>query len=217
MSYGLPAFFNHSQLHIMKKAGLLMIIGSLLLTGLFKFPLWQIILGAPQYPIPLGINIHIDGLQDVREFDIKNIDSLNHYIGMKVLPKASEMWEFSVFPKVVLTMIVLGVLIGLLGYFKKISHNWYAVWFITMSVLGVMGMYDFNLWLVDYGTDLDPHAIIKLVDDAGNLITYKPPLFGYQKLLNFDVSSLPHTGGYMMFAGMMLIAYAYFVGRKAKS
>ena len=44
---------------IMKKASIIMIIGSLLLLGLFKFPLWNIMLGAPQYPDPLGMNIYI--------------------------------------------------------------------------------------------------------------------------------------------------------------
>jgi hypothetical protein len=200
----------------MKKAGLIMIIGTLLLSGLFVFPLWQIMLGAPQYPEPLGINIHLDGLQDVNEFDIQNIDGLNHYIGMKTLPKPEDMWEFDVFPKVILGMIALGVLFGLFGYLKKLSANWFLGWFILMSVLGIMGMYDFNLWLLDYGTDLDPHAIIKLKDAAGNLITYKPPLFGHQKLLNFDVTSLPHIGGYLMFAGMSLVLYAFYLGKKAK-
>ncbi|MGB5363269.1 MAG: hypothetical protein WBN17_08195, partial [Aureibaculum sp.] len=103
----------------MKKAGIIMVLGSLLLLGLFKFPLWNIMLGAPQYPDPLGMNIHINGIKGVSEFDIQNIDGLNHYIGMKTIPKPEEMWEFSVFPKVIITMVLLGVVIGLLGYFNK--------------------------------------------------------------------------------------------------
>src|SRR5690554_7764199 len=85
----------------MKKAGILMIVGSLLLLGLFKYPLWNIMLGAPQYPDPLGMDIYIQGIQGVEEFDIQNIDGLNHYIGMKTIPKVEEMWEFDVFPIVV--------------------------------------------------------------------------------------------------------------------
>ena len=57
-----------------------MIIGPLFLLGLFSYPLWNIMLGAPQYPEPLGMNIHIDGLRDMNEFDLQNIDGLNHYI-----------------------------------------------------------------------------------------------------------------------------------------
>lgn len=198
----------------MKKAGIIMIIGSLLLLSLFKFPLWNIMLGAPQYPEPLGMNIHIDGIKGVSEFDLTNIDGLNHYIGMKVIPKPTDMWEFSVFPKVISTMAALGVLIGLLGFFSKVSYKWFIGWFIIMAVLGMLGMYDFNEWLTSYGSDLDPHAIIKVVNPDGTPMSYKPPLLGYQKMLNFDVTSLPHTGGYLMFVGMALTVVAFFVGKK---
>ncbi|MDX5584511.1 MAG: hypothetical protein QNK20_06190 [Aureibaculum sp.] len=198
----------------MKKAGLIMIIGSLFLLGLFKFPLWNIMLGAPQYPDPLGMNIFINGIQGAAEFDIQNIDGLNHYIGMKTIPKPEDMWEFKVFPLVIGGMVALGVFIGLLGLMSKISYKWFLCWFILMSVLGILGMYDFNNWLTSYGSDLDPHAIMKILNADGTPMTYKPPLFGTQKMLNFDVYSYPHTGAYMMFVGMMLTVVAFFVGKK---
>ncbi len=191
-----------------------MIIGSLLLLGLFKFPLWNIMLGAPQYPDPLGMNIHIDGIKGVSEFDLQNIDGLNHYIGMKTIPKAEEMWEFSVFPKVIFGMVLLGIVIGLLGFFNKVSYKYFIGWFVLMSILGVLGMYDFNNWLADYGGNLDPHAIIKVTNPDGTPMSYKPPLIGFKKLLNFDVTSLPHTGGYLMFIGMSLTLVSFWLGRK---
>ena len=199
----------------MKKAGIIMILGSLLLLGLFKFPLWNIMLGAPQYPEPLGMNIYIQGIKGVQEFDLQNIDGLNHYIGMKTIPKAEDMWEFSVFPKVIIAMVILGVIIGFLGYLEKVSYKYFLGWFLFMSILGVLGMYDFNNWLIDYGSNLDPHAIIKVTNPDGTPMSYKPPLLGFQKLLNFDVTSLPHIGGYLMFIGMALTLVAYWLGRKA--
>jgi hypothetical protein len=171
-------------------------------------------LGAPQYPDPLGMNIHIDGIRGVNEFDIQNIDGLNHYIGMKTLPKPEEMWEFSAFPLVIGIMIGLGVFVGILGYFKKVNYKWFLGWFIVMSVLGVLGMYDFNEWMVDYGTNLDPNAIMKLANPDGTPMTYKPPLFGHTKMLNFDVTSLPSTGAWFMFTGMMLTIVAFVLGWK---
>ncbi|WP_291865889.1 hypothetical protein [Maribacter sp.] len=198
----------------MKKAGVLMMLGSLLLLGLYSFPLWNIMLGAPQYPEPLGMNIHITGIQGVSEFDIQNIDGLNHYIGMKTIPKPEEMWEFQTFPKVIGGMVALGFIIGFLGFIGRISYKWFLFWFIFMSVLGLLGMYDFNEWLLDYGSNLDPHAIIKVTNPDGTPMSYKPPLIGFKKLLNFDVTSLPHTGGYMMFVGMSMTIIAFFVGKK---
>lgn len=190
-----------------------MIIGSLFLSGLFFLPLWNIELGAPQYPEPLGLNIYIDGIQGQSEFDIQNIDGLNHYIGMKTLPKPEDMWEFSVFPIVVFGMIALGMLLGLLGMFRKVSSIWFLAWFILMSILGALGIYDFNLWMIDYGTDLDPNAILKLQNPDGTPMSYKPPLIGHKQLLNFDAYSYPRMGAYLMLFGMFLTLIAYFKGR----
>jgi hypothetical protein len=200
----------------MKRAGILMIIGSSLLLGLFIFPMWNIRLGAPQYPEPLGINIHVNGLQGESEFDIQNIDGLNHYIGMKTLPKPDEMWEFSVFPKVVWAMAGLGILIGILGFLGKVSPIWFLVWFILMTILGTLGIYDFNLWLVSYGSDLDPNAILKLANPDGTPMKYNPPLIGHKKLLNFDAFSYPRSGGILLGFGMFLTLVAYFLGKKNK-
>ncbi len=75
-----------------------------------SFPCGTSCWGHLNIPDPLGINIHIDGIRDVNEFDIQNIDGLNHYIGMKTLPKPEEMWEFSTFPIVIGIMIFLGSL-----------------------------------------------------------------------------------------------------------
>ena len=199
----------------MKKASILMIIGALSILGLFFLPMWNIMLGAPQYPEPLGIDIYINGLQGQNEFDIQNIDGLNHYIGMKTLPKPEDMMEFTIFPLVTLTMAFLGVAIGLMGYFKNISPNWFLFWFVLMSVLGIIGIYDFNLWLIEYGTDLNPNAIMKLMSPDGTAMKYNPPLLGHKKLLNFDAYSYPRSGGVMLWVGMMMTLAAYFVGRKS--
>lgn len=191
-----------------------MMFGSALLLGLFIFPLWSISLEAPQYPNGIGMNIHLDGLQGKEKHDIQNIDGLNHYIGMRNLPKSDEMWEFSVFPKVVGGMSLLGIFIGLIAYFKKISPKWFLAWLGILCVLGVLGMYDFNNWMIDYGTNLDPKAIMKMTDVNGNPLSYKPPLFGTQKILNFVAHSYPHIGAYMMSFGMFLTFLAYIVGVK---
>ena len=191
-----------------------MIIGPLFLLGLYVFPLWNIMLGAPQYPDPLGLNIHISGLQGTNEFDIQNIDGLNHYIGMQTLPKPEDMWEFGTFPLIIGIMVAIGVSIGILGYFDKVSYKWFIGWFALMSIMGVLGMYDFNEWLVDYGTNLDPNAIMKLTNLDGTPMTYKPPLLGHVKMLNFDVTSLPSIGAWLMFLGMMLTLTAGILGWK---
>jgi hypothetical protein len=133
---------------------------------------------------------------------------------MRKLPKQDEMWEFSVFPKVIGGMAILGILIGLLGLFKKVSYKWFLGWLVLMTVLGVMGIFDFNAWMTDYGTNLDPKAIMKMTDADGNPLSYKPPLFGSRDILNFTAHSYPAIGAVLMGIGMFLTFIAYIIGLK---
>ena len=191
----------------MRKSKILMIVGSLLLLGLFAFPLWNITLEAPQYPIPLGMDIYINKFADTNEFDIKNINLMNHYVGMQYIPESIP--EFKIFPVVIGIMSVFGILIGFIG-----KHKWFLGWFILMSVLGIAGMYDFYLWEYDYGHNLDPKAIMKFTNPDGSIMGFQPPLFGSRDILNFKAHSYPRIGAYFMFAGMMLTLVAFFVGNR---
>ena len=184
-----------------------MIIGSLLLLGLFVFPLWNITLEAPQYPIPLGMDIHISKFVDTHEFDIKNINLMNHYVGMQYIPEAIP--EFKIFPWAIGIMAALGVIIGFFGNYKL-----FLVWFVVMALLGIAGMYDFYMWEYDYGHNLNPKAIMKFTNPDGSIMGFQPPLFGTKHILNFTAHSYPRLGAYFMFVGMFLTFIAFFVGKK---
>lgn len=160
-------------------------VAVILLAGVFLFPLWQITLEAAQFPGGLRLNIWInkfsgdEGGGDI----IKNINILNHYIGMQYIEPDS-IPELKYFPYVVYAMMGLGI-VALL-----INKMWsYAAWFILMSLLGALGIYDFYLWMYDYGHNLDPEAPIKIEG-----MSYMPPLFGEKDLLNFYVKSYPQLG-----------------------
>ena len=203
----------------MKKSQIIMIIGALLLAALYFYPLWKITLLAPQYPEPLGLNIHITHLSDgVQYNDVKNIDLLNHYIGMAHLPteenvakkEVEPFIEFTLFPIVIGIMIAFGLFAGFKG-----NPKWYLVWLVIMVILGIAGLYDFYLWLSSYGHNLDPNAILKITDPiTGKPMGYQPPFFGYKKILNFEVYSYPALGAYMMATGMLLSFVAFKIGKK---
>lgn len=186
----------------------LMIVGALLLLGTFVLPLWNIQLEAPQYPIPLGMNIHLDKITDQAPHDVKNINLLNHYVGMKEIPE--HMKEFDVFPKVVGTMVLLGVLVGLFA-----GHRAYLGWFTLMCLLGLVGMYDFYRWEYDYGHDLDPKAIMKFTHEDGTPMGFQPPLWGSKDILNFRAHSYPRAGSVLIFVSIGLSFAAFWVGRIA--
>ncbi|MBT8303076.1 MAG: hypothetical protein KJP09_01285 [Bacteroidia bacterium] len=191
----------------MKKPRILMILGALFPLLLFVFPLWKITLEAPQYPIPLGMYIHINDFSDVNPHDIKNINIMNHYVGMKYIPEAIP--EFKIFPTGIIITSILGLLIAFRGNYK-----WFLGWFILMVSLSIAGLYDFYLWEHDYGHDLDPKAIMKFTNPDGSIMGFQPPLFGSKDILNFKAHSYPQLGAYALAIGMAFSFVSYFVGKK---
>lgn len=188
----------------------MMILGSVLILGLFLFPLWNITLEAPQYPIPLGMDIYINDFSDANPHDIKNINLMNHYVGMKYIPESIP--EFKIFPAVIIIMSVLGILIGLKG-----NKKWFIGWGIAMVLLAIAGIYDFYLWEHDYGHNLDPKAIMKFTNPDGSVMGFQPPLFGSKDILNFRAHSYPQLGAYFLGAGMALsIAAVWFWNKEEK-
>jgi len=191
----------------MKKSRILMFLGALLPLMLFVWPLWKITLEAPQYPIPLGMNIYINDFADANPHDIKNINLMNHYVGMKYIPEAIP--EFKIFPAGILITTVLGLLVAFKGRYK-----WYLYWGILMVLLSTAGLYDFYLWEHDYGHNLDPRAIMKFTNPDGSVMGFQPPLFGIKHILNFTAYSYPKGGAYCLAAGIAVAFLAYFLGRK---
>lgn len=191
----------------MRKSRVIMIAAALFLCAPFFLPIWRIVLEAPQYPTPLGLDIHITKIVDMNPNDVKNINLMNHYIGMKDIP--AHLPELDIFPVVIGVMAGLGLLAGLRG-----KTRWIAGWFVVMTVLGCMGMYDFYRWEYDYGHSLKPKAIIKFTNPDGTPMAYQPPVLGTKKILNFTVSSYPQPGGYLVTLAIALSFVAAVVGWK---
>ncbi|WP_420321978.1 hypothetical protein [Flagellimonas sp.] len=190
-----------------KNSKIVMFIAVLLPLLLFVFPLWKITLEAPQYPTPLGMYIHINDFSDANPHDIKNINLMNHYVGMKYIPDAIP--EFKIFPIGIISTVIIGLLIAF-----KANYRWYLYWFILMIVLSAAGLYDFYLWEHDYGHDLDPKAIMKFTNPDGSVMGFQPPLFGSKDILNFRAHSYPQLGAFGLGLGMALSFVAYRLGKK---
>ncbi len=191
----------------MKKSRILMFIAPLLMLGLFVFPLWNITLEAPQYPTPLGMDIYINDFASVNPHDIKNINLMNHYVGMKFIPDAIP--EFKIFPIGIISSVILGLLIAF-----KANYKWYLYWFILMVLLSTAGLIDFYLWEHDYGHDLDPKAIMNFKNPDGSVMGFQPPLYGSKDILNFTAHSYPKLGALFMATGIATGLLAFFVGKR---
>ena len=176
------------KLTIPGKISIIIII--LFLTTLWLFPMWRIDLRAPQYPGGLSMQIW---LNDVKG-DVAIINGLNHYIGMKTIHK-DDFAEFVYLPIVMLTFMGLGILVLLLK--KKV---FYYIWALTFVLIALYSFYDFYKWEYAYGHHLDPNAPIQVPG-----MSYQPPLFGYKKLLNFEVLSQPDVAGWFFIAVGILV------------
>ena len=177
---------------LLKRSRLLFLLAVLLPGCAVFFPLWQIMMWAPQYPEGLSMKIWVNNLSG----DIRVINALNHYIGMKNI-------EVEMFPEFkFMIWIILGiVLAGLVLVW--INRRWSIYLFLSFLLLtGFAALYDFYAWGYDYGHNLDPEAPIKIPG-----LTYQPPVIGTKQLLNFTAYSGPDIGGWLFIISGLLVVF----------
>jgi len=185
---------------------ILIVIAAVALSVTYYTPLWKIALVAPQYPEGLGFQIWINQIQGEHPGDLKKINSLNHYIGMKTINPES-IPELKVMPWVMRAMMLLGLVAALLG-----KRKFLLIWLVVFLVAAAGGFVDYYLWGYDYGHNLDTaHAIIKIPG-----MSYQPPLIGSKKLLNFTAISLPGSGGWAATGSFVLAALVWLYEKRRK-
>lgn len=184
-----------------------MLAAVLLLVLLYVTPLWSITLFAPQYPEGLGMLIRLDTIEGMKEFDLRNINALNHYIGMRPID-ASSIPELRFMPWIVGALIASGVATALFGGIRAV-----CAWIVSLGVAGVAGLVDFWRWGYEYGHHLDVDVAVIAVPG----MTYQPPLIGSKQLLNFTATSLPHLGGLAACFAALLAMTALVVALRKRS
>ena len=164
----------------------LLLLAVVLLIPTYFLPLWRMTMFAPQYPEGLRLDIYsykLDGGNKGQ--DVKEINLLNHYIGMQDLDTA-DFAEFKWIP------FVVGGL-GLL-FLRAAAHGKMAHLVDVLVLFGYFSLYSlwsfgYKMW--SYGHNLDPTAPVK-VDP------FMPPLVGHKTLANFEVYSYPALGSYSL-------------------
>ena len=176
---------------------LLLVAASAALVLVYFFPLWNLTMFAPQYPDGLRMEIyatHLTGGNGGQ--DVKEINVLNHYIGMHDIEE-SDFTEFKWIPFVV---GALGLLFLRAAVHGKMS-NLLDVLVLTVYFAG-FSMASFVLRLYSYGHSLSPAAPVKVEP-------FMPPLVGYRQLANFEVYSYPAGASYALGAAMLLVILAF--------
>lgn len=173
----------------------LLIISVLLLASTLVLPLWDIAIFAPQYPEGLSLQIWLSRIGG----DLNNINILNHYVGMKPI-SPSDIPELTYFPYLILGIMALGIVAVL----KPIKLSVLA-YFSAFALFAVFSLYDFWKWEYDYGHNLNPDAPIKVPG-----MSYQPPLFGTETLLNITIYSYPAAGGWLMMFSFLAVLYVMY-------
>lgn len=184
---------------------LLVLAAPAVLAALFV-PLWTISLSAPQYPEGIGMHIWAHQITGHDRYDLRRINQLNHYIGMKeIVPESIP--ELKFMPYILGFLAAFALLAGVVG-----SRRWVVAWLGLLMVLAVAGLADFYVWGRDYGTNLDPRAPIKVPG-----LTYQPPLIGSKQLLNITATSYPAAGGFLLMLAGLLGAGALVLDLRARN
>ncbi len=184
----------------------LVLIAALLLLPTYLAPLWKLTMFAPQYSGGLRLSIYSYKLEGGNQGqDIKEINLLNHYIGMRDL-SAAEFSEFKWIPFVVGALVLVFLRCALIGSISSLVDI-----FVLYIYFGLFSLWSFGYKLDNYGHNLAPTAPVKVAP-------FMPPLFGHRKLANFDVYSYPAPGAYALTAVALVLAAAMILaGREERA
>lgn len=183
---------------------ILTVAAALALLVVFLFPLWNMTFFSNQYTDGLTLDIYayrLEGGKTPNRDDLREINSLNHYIGMRPLLE-SDFGEFTWLPFAIGGLTVFALRAAVLGKMSKLVDV-----FVAFVYFSLYSFWSFYYRLYSYGHNLDPTAAIKVPP-------FTPPLFGEQVVGNFTVYSYPEFGSYIFFLyGLLLVAAIYWALR----
>jgi hypothetical protein len=149
-------------------------------------PLWRIRMVAPQYPTGLTLDVYSYTIQGGNEGrDLPEINTLNHYIGMKHLDRA-DFTDLDWIPFAIGALILLALRLAAVGDVRALVDLAVLTGYFSLFSAG---RFVFKLW--SYGHDLDPHAPI-------HMDPFMPAVIGSKQVGNFATVSYPLLGSYLL-------------------
>lgn len=185
---------------------ILIVLGGVLLLPTFFMPLWNMTLYSNQFPDGLVLNIYshkLEGGKTPNRDDLKEINSLNHYIGMRALQE-EDFTEFKWIPFVIGGVMLLAFRVVVLGKMSKLVDL-----LVLFTYFGLFSLWSFYHKLYLYGHELDPTAAVKVPP-------FTPPMFGHNTMANFEVYSYPGAGSYFMALMPLMLLAAMWLSRKER-
>jgi copper chaperone NosL len=162
-------------------------------------PYWQMELDAPQYPQGLGVQAYVNRL----EGDVREIDGLNHYIGMRPLEEAAQLERsLSIFLIAVTSLLIVAAIF--------IHTKWAALLALPALLYPAIFLADLYFWLRNFGQNLDPTAAL-----SNTIQPFTPPVLGEGLIGQFRTIASPDSGLYLAFLASFLILIGLFFHRRA--
>lgn len=170
-----------------------MIARILLLVSIF-FPFWHMELEAPQYPNGLFLTAYCNHLTG----DVREIDGLNHYIGMRPLGEAAA------FERGAAVWMILAMVLLVEG--AAFVHSKWAVLLALPAIAFPLGfIVDLYLWMRTFGLNLDPKAPL-----SKSVKPFVPTVIGEGGIGQFKTYAEFGTGYWLAVAGALCIVVGFF-------
>lgn len=152
----------------------------------FTQPLWRISMEAAQYPKGLTLDIHAHKLEGGNDgVDIDEINTLNHYIGMAKIDRAS-MADLDWIPFALGALVVLALRVAAIGNVRMLLDLAVLTGYVTLFAFG-----RFAYRLYTFGHNLSPDAPMEVEP-------FMPVLLGTRQVANFTTHSFPHAGSALL-------------------
>ncbi len=193
-----PTEFSRHPLRYAMPTVLLTVARVLLLVSIF-LPYWHMELEAPQYPNGLVLTAFVNHLSG----DVREIDGLNHYIGMRPLNDAARLErQASVWMIVAMVFLMEGAIV---------THSrWAGLLAIPAVAFPPLFLLDLHYWMRTFGQNLDPNAPL-----SASVKPFTPTILGEGGIGQFRTYAEMGSGLHLAFAAAGVILLALWFHRRA--
>lgn len=170
----------------------------LLLVSIF-FPYWNMELVAPQYPNGLYLTAYVNHLTG----DVREIDGLNHYIGMRPLGEAASVEKAAaIWAVIAMFLLVEGA---------AFVHSKWAVLLAVPAITFPAAFYaDMWYWMRTFGLNLDPEAPL-----SNSVRPFVPTVIGEGGIGQFRTIGEFGSGYWLAVLSAVLIIVGFVFHRRA--
>lgn len=192
------------ELPLNVRSRVVVLVAVLLLLPAFFTPLYTMTLYSNQFPDGLNLYIRagsLEGGHTADRDDLKEINTLNHYIGMRALQEA-DFTEFKWIPLMLGFFIILGLRAIVIGRMSNLIDT-----LVLFAWFGLFSLWHFYDRLYTYGHNLNPEAPVRVAP-------FMPPMFGSKQMANFEVYNYPAMGSYFLLGFTVLLLIAVYLSAR---